>query len=73
MEGAGSRGKIGSEVALLAQLRHDKTSIEGSVMEDVCMLTFTREGEGVWVEDDTVVVRGVSDWMLILEGHTRES
>ena len=59
-----SRGALGSKVTSSAQLRHEtgRTGGSKSVATDVCMSILTREGGEVWVEDDTVVVQGVSDW-----------
>ena len=52
----GSRGAMGSEVASSAQLRCEtgRTGDSESMAIDVCMSTLTREGEEVWVEDDTI-------------------
>ena len=47
-------GKIGSEVVSSAQSRGGKTCVDDSVVMDVCVSTFTSDGEEVWVEDDTI-------------------
>ena len=59
-----SRGAMGSKVASSAQLRCETSRTGGgkSMATDVCILILTREGREVWVEDNTVVVQGVSDW-----------
>jgi len=60
----GSSSKIESEVASSAQSRREagRTGDRESVATDVCVSTLTRGGGDVWVEDDTVVVQGASDW-----------
>ena len=62
-KGVESRGAMGSKVMSLAQSRHETSRNRGSksMVTDVCMLILTREGGEVWVEDDTVVMQGVSD------------
>jgi len=44
----GSSGKIGSDVASLAQSRHESGG-DGSMVTDVCMSTLTRGGGDIWV------------------------
>ena len=55
---------MGSKVTSSAQSRCETSRTRGgkSMATDVCMLILTKEGGEVWVEDDTVVVQGVSDW-----------
>ena len=59
-----SRGAMGSEVASSAQSRCETGRARGSksMATDVCMSILTKEGGEVWVEDNTVVMQGVSDW-----------